>query len=118
MDLYEGPTDIFGMAVYQGLTTKMDEDPKYRKYINNLKGKIVIDLDYYPIMIKFEKDNFEITREIEKSKPKLKISIQNFLGLSEGKSSMFGLFLSGKVKLNIKGYLNILKIYKIFNNMM
>ncbi|MHA1378698.1 MAG: SCP2 sterol-binding domain-containing protein [Candidatus Helarchaeota archaeon] len=114
MDLFEGPTDIFGMALYNSLTDKVENDPKYREFVNNLNEKIVVDLDYYPVMLKFEKDHFEVTRKIEDPTIKIKVSIQNYLNILEGKTSILGLFFKGKLKIK-KGLTKILKVYKLFS---
>ena len=113
MRLWEGPTDILGIGIYNSITKHMDEDPKYRQFINGLEMKIVLDVGFYPVMIKFDKDTFQITRDIEKPDLTLKIAAQNMFNMSEGRSSMIWLFLKRKVK--IKPFLKILKAYKIFS---
>lgn len=119
MDVFEGPTDIFGMAIYHSLTEKMEENPKYRKFINKIEENILLELDYYPLMVKFGKDSLEITREIiEKPSVKVKIKAQDFLNIIDGKSTMIRTFLRGKMGLNFKGLLKIMKVYKIFSNIM
>ncbi|MHA1299228.1 MAG: SCP2 sterol-binding domain-containing protein [Candidatus Helarchaeota archaeon] len=117
MDLFKGPTDVFGMAIYNSLSQKIEQDYKYRDFINDLNEKIVIEMDYYPLMIKFEENNFQVTRDIEEPTIKLKIAVQDFLDIIDGKSSIIGLFLKRKLKIK-KGMLKIFKIFKIFSKMM
>ena len=45
MEKYEGPTDIFGIAIYSALTRKMEEDPEYRAFIENLNMNLIVELD-------------------------------------------------------------------------
>lgn len=119
MDLFEGPTDVFGMAIYNSLKGKIDSDPKYEKFVNNLDENIIVDLDYYPILLKFEKGKeFEVIKDFdEKPTVKVKITIQNFLDILDGRSSIIKSFLKGQLKFK-KGLLKIFKIYKLFSRMM
>lgn len=116
MKEFQGPTDLFGIGIFYSLNKRMDEDPGYREFINSLEMNVALDLGYYPMMIKFEKNTFEITRDMENPDLTLKIDLQNLLDLSEGKSSMLGLFLKRKMK--IKPFYKILKAYKIFSTIL
>ncbi len=117
MEKYEGPTDIFGIAIYSALTRKMEEDPEYRAFIENLNMNLIVELDYYPLMIKFEKDKFTITRDIEDPTVIVKINTQDFLDIVDGKSSIIRKFLGRKMKFK-KGITKLFKVYKIFSKMM
>ncbi|MBD3229145.1 MAG: hypothetical protein GF329_13235 [Candidatus Lokiarchaeota archaeon] len=129
MDLFEGPTDVFGMAIYNSLLDKVETDPKYEKFVQNLEEKVMVDLDYYSLLIKFEKGKeFEVIKkeEAEEKSPdnddikptiRVKIKVQNFLDILEGKSSIIKSFLTGQLKFK-KGFLKIYKVYKLFSKMM
>ncbi|MHA1132240.1 MAG: hypothetical protein ACTSQQ_15750, partial [Candidatus Helarchaeota archaeon] len=91
MEKFEGPTDIFGMAIHYSITRDMKAFPKYKNFINNLDLKMRLELDYYPLLIKFQKDTFEITREMEKPDIVMKITAQDLLKLLEKKVGMFRL---------------------------
>ena len=116
MDLFEGPMDVFGMALYNSINEKIEQNPKYREFVNNLEETIVVELDYYPLMIKFEKERFEVSRELEKPTIKIKVSVQNYVNIIDRKSSIIGLFLKGKLKIK-KGFTKIFKVYKLFSEM-
>ena len=116
LDLFEGPTDVFGMALYNSINERIEQNPKYREFVNNLEETIVVELDYYPIMIKFEKERFEVSRELKKPTIKIKVSVQNYVNIIDGKSSILGLFLKGKLKIK-KGFTKIFKVYKLFSEM-
>ncbi|MHC1590588.1 MAG: SCP2 sterol-binding domain-containing protein [Candidatus Helarchaeales archaeon] len=117
MDLFKGPTDMFGMALYNGISSKMEKDERYRKFISKLRENILVELDYYPILLKFEGNSFEVTREIkEKASVIMKINIQDFMDILDGKSSIISTFLKGKMKFK-KGLTKILKVYRLFSNM-
>ncbi len=114
MEVWEGPTDLLGIGLYHSIVSKMEEDSDYRQFINDLEMNIVLDLGFYPVMIKFRKDSLEFTTDItEKSDATLKIAVQDLFNLIDGTSSIFGLFL--KRKLKVKPFLKLLKIYKIFS---
>ena len=113
LEVWEGPTDILGIGMYNSLSNRMKEDPKYRQFINNLEIRVVLDVGYYPVMIKFEKNSFEITRDIENPDLTIKIEAQSMFDLTEGKMSMIGLFLRRKLK--IKPFFKIFSAYKIFS---
>ena len=120
LEPWKGPTDIFGYGVYKAIIDKMERDPKYDKFINKLENlKIRINLDYYPIMMKFDKGNFEVTREIS-GNPSVIITIktQDFMNIIDEKSTIIRSFLARKMKMNFKGLLKMLTVYKIFSNMM
>ncbi len=76
-----------------------------------------LELDYYPLMIKFQKDSFEVTREIEEPDVIMKIKTQDLLSLLDKKVGMLRLFFTRRLKLNFKGLLKILTVYKIFSKM-
>ncbi len=114
MERFEGPTDVFGIGLYYSITSKMQADSKYQDFINNLTLNILLDLDYYPIMIKFKEKSLEITREIEKADVILRVSAQDFLEILDEKTSIIRLFLRRRLKFK-KGLLKILKVYKIFS---
>jgi len=116
MDLFQGPTDLFGIAIYHSLNKKMSEDEKYRDFIKSLKESIVIDLDYYPVMIKLTGGAPEVTRNIDNPTVIVKINTQDFLNILDAKASIMGLFLKGKMKFK-KGFFKLLKVYKLFSNM-
>lgn len=116
MDLFQGPTDLFGIAINNALNKKIGADQKYREFIKSLTENIVIDLDYYPLMIKFAGGKFEISRYIENPTVVVKINTQDFLNILDEKTSIMGLFLRGKMKFK-KGFLKLLKVYKIFSKM-
>ena len=113
MEVWEGPVDLLGIGLYHSITSRMNEDSDYRQFINDLELNLVVDLEFYPIMIKFEKDSLEITTDIEKADVTLKVSAQDLFDLTDGKSSIFGLFL--RRKLRVKPFLKLLKVYKIFS---
>lgn len=116
MEIWEGPTDIFGMAMYYSITKNMEKFPKYRDFINNLTLNLVLELDYYPVMIKFEQDSFEITREIENPDAIVKIGVQDLMKILDKKTGMLRLLLKRKLKFR-KGFTKIFKIYKVFSKM-
>ena len=116
---WEGPTDIFGYAVYKSIIDKMERDFNYRDFINNLENlNIRINLDYYPIIMKFDKGYFEVSREIS-GNPSVIITIktQDFMDIIDEKSTIIRSFLTRKMKMNFKGLLKMLTIYKIFSKM-
>jgi len=113
MEVWEGPTDILGIGLYHSITSRMNEDSDYRQFINDLELNVVVDLGFYPLMIKFKKESLEITRVIEKADVTLKVNAQDLFDLTEGKSSMIWFFL--KRKLKIKPFLKLFKVYKIFS---
>jgi putative sterol carrier protein len=116
MDLFQGPTDIFGIAINSALNKKITADQKYREFIQSLKENLVIDLDNYPLMLKFGEGKFEITRNIENPTVIVKMNTQDFLNILDNRATIMGLFLRGKMKFK-KGFLKLLKVYKIFSNM-
>ena len=118
MDLFKGPTDIFGIALYYSINRKMEEDPDYRDFINNLNLRLIVELDYYPVFIKFEEGSFEISREIEKGDVTLKMKAQNFMDIVDGKTSIIKTFLRGKMgfKPFYKLFTKLFTVYKIFSN--
>jgi putative sterol carrier protein len=116
MDLFQGPTDLFGIAINSALNKKIGADQKYREFIKSLKENVVVDLDYYPLMIKFGEGKFEVSRNIENPTVVVKINTQDFLNILDNKASIMGLFLRGKMKFK-KGFLKLLKVYKIFSTM-
>jgi putative sterol carrier protein len=116
MDLFQGPTDIFGIAIYHALNKKMSENENYRGFVKSLNESIVIDLDYYPLMIKLAEGAVEVTRNIENPTVIVKINTQDFLNILDAKASIMGLFLKGKMKFK-KGFFKLLKVYKLFSNM-
>ena len=113
MEVWEGPVDLLGIGLYHAITERMDEDSDYRQFINDLEMNLILDMGFYPVMIKFEKDSLSITTDIGKSDATLKISAQDLFDLTEGKRSIFGLFL--KRKLKVSPFLKLLKVYKIFS---
>jgi putative sterol carrier protein len=117
MERFEGPTDIFGMAVHYSIASNMETSPDYQEFINNLDMNLKLELDYYPLMIKFQKDSFEVTREIEEPDIVMKIKTQDLLSLLDKKVGMLRLFFTRRLKLNFKGLLKILTVYKIFSKM-
>ncbi|HUY01125.1 MAG TPA: SCP2 sterol-binding domain-containing protein [Candidatus Deferrimicrobium sp.] len=119
MELFKGPTDIFGIAIYSSLIKKMEENPSYREFINKLNLNLVVELDYYPLMIAFKKDSFEITREIEHPDVRIKIKTQDFLDIVDGKTSIIKTFFRGKMgfKPFYKIFTKLFTVYKIFSNM-
>ncbi len=119
MQVWEGPTDIFGYGVYRAITNKRISDPKYDEFINKLENlNIRVNLDYYPIMMKFDNGNFEVTRDVsDKPSVIIKIKTQDFMDIVDGKSSIIKSFLTFKMKMP-KGITKMLKIYKIFSKMM
>ena len=119
MQVYEGPTDVFGVAIYNALNQKMDEDPDYRDFVNNLELNLVVELDYYPFMIKFTKDAFEVTREVQKPDVIIKMKTQDFLDILDGRSSIMKTFLRGKMgfKPITKLFTKLMTVYKLFNNL-
>ena len=119
MQVWEGPTDIFGYGVYRSIKVKMETDPKYREFINKLENlNIRVNLDYYSIMMKFDKGNFEVTRDLS-DKPSVIINIktQDFMNIIDDKSTILRSFLTFKMKMK-KGITKMFKIYKIFSKMM
>lgn len=120
MEEWNAPTDIFGFGVYRSIKNKMEKDAKYDAFINSLENfNIKVELDYYPIMLKFDKGDFEVTREISvKPSAIIKIKTQDFMNIIDEKSTIIRSFLTRKMKMNFKGLLKMLKIYKIFSNMM
>ena len=116
MELFQGPTDLFGIAIHHSLSKKVGEDEKYRDFIKSLKERIVIDLDYYPVMIKLTGGAFEVTRNVENPTVIVKINTQDFLNILDAKASIMGLFLKGKMKFK-RGFFKILKVYKLFSNL-
>lgn len=113
MEVWEGPVDILGIGLYHSIINRMEEDSNYRQFINDLEMNIVLDLEFYPVMIKFGKNSLDITTDIEKPDATLKIKAQDLFDLTEGKSSIVGLFL--KRKLKVKPFLKLLKVYKVFS---
>ena len=95
----EEPTDLLGIGLHYSFTTRMEEDPKFRQYIDDLELKMVVDLGYYPLLINFKKNSFQITRNIEKPDVTLKVDLQSMIDMTEGRSSMIGLFLKRKLKI-------------------
>ncbi|MHA1264394.1 MAG: SCP2 sterol-binding domain-containing protein [Candidatus Helarchaeota archaeon] len=119
MEIYEGPNDIFGVAIYNALNTKIEEDAEYRKFLEKLDLNLVIELDYYPFMIQFKKGRFEVTRNIQDPDVTVKMKTQDFLDILDGKASIFSTFLKGKMgfKPIYKLFTKLLTVYKIFSNM-
>ena len=119
MEVWNAPTDMFGYGVYKSIMRKRESDPKYDEFINKLENlNIRVNLDYYPIMMKFDKGNFEVTRDVsDKPSVVIKIKTQHFMDIVDGKSSIIKSFLTFKMKMP-KGITKMLKIYKIFSKMM
>lgn len=119
MEVYDGPTDVFGVAIYNALNEKMEQDPEYREFIHNLNLNLVVELDYYPFMLKFTKDSFEITREIQKPDVTVKMKTQDFLDILDGKSSIIKTFLKGRMgfKPLYKLFSKLMTVYKLFNKL-
>ena len=118
MDLFEGPRDIFGMGIYHSLSSKMENNPKYRKFIENLEENIVLELDYYSLMMKFQEESLEIKKEYtEKPSVVIKIKIQDFLDIIDEKGSIITKFLGHKLVFK-KGLKKIFKVYKIFSTIL
>ena len=51
MDLFEGPLDVFGAVIYSVLTRRMENNQKYKKFINSLEEKIEVRMDYNPLLL-------------------------------------------------------------------
>ena len=119
MEIWEGPTDMFGLAIYNGIASKMKESQKYRDFINKLdEFNILVELDYYPLMMRFKKGSFEVTRDISgKANVKLKVTLQDFLNIVDNKASIIGSFLKMKLRMT-KGFTKLIKVFKLFSNMM
>ena len=113
MEVWEGPTDLVGMGLYQAISQRLKDDPKFREYVADLELKIIVDLGLYPVLMKFEKGTLQVTRDIEDPDVTLKVELQNLFDMTEGRSSMIGLFLRRKLK--IKPFFKLFKIYKIFS---
>jgi putative sterol carrier protein len=111
---FKGPTDIFGMTIYYALSKNIKDFPKYRDFINTLNLNLVLELNYYPLMIKFQKESFEVTREIEKPDAILKLDVQDLLNILDKKAGIMRLILKRRIKIK-KGFTKLLKVYKIFS---
>lgn len=114
MEEFKGPTDIFGMCLYYALSKNIKESPEYRDFIHKLNMNLVLELDYYPLMIKFQKESFEINREIEKPDAIMKINAQDLLNIVEKKAGIIELILKRRIKIK-KGFTKLFKLYKIFS---
>ena len=60
LEVGEEPTDLLGIGLHYSFTKRMEEDPKFRQYIDDLDLKMVIDLGLYPLLIKFKKNSNNI----------------------------------------------------------
>jgi len=116
MEEFKGPTDIFGMGLYYVISKNIKDFSKYRDFINNLNLNLVLELNYYPLMIKFQKESFEVTREIEKPDVIMKFDVQDLLNIVEGKTGIMRLILKRRIRIK-KGFTKLLKVYKVFSQL-
>lgn len=114
MEEFKGPTDIFGMTIYYAISRNMQEFPMYRDYIQKLNLNLVLELNYYPVIIKFKKESFEVSREIEKPDAIMKIDVQDLLNILDKKTGIIRLILKRRIRIK-KGFTKLFKVYKIFS---
>lgn len=115
MSIVNEPEDILGLALKNLLALRL-EDEKIKKKIKNWKRTIVLEVvGMYAISLTF--NNSELTIEYdEKPKYHLKISttIEAFVGIAEGTTSMVSAFIRRKIKVKkIYRVFTILKFYSI-----
>jgi len=109
------PDDILGLAI-KNLFTPFLHDEKFIKRINKLNRIIVLELiDVYPLTLTFHEGTIRIEYgENPDYDLKLRITVEAFAGIAEGKVGLIGALLKGNLKVKkIYRLLTVLKFYRI-----
>ncbi len=117
MSIINDPQDILGLTI-KNLMTPLLLDDKFAKKVKKIKKRtIIVEIeDIYAISLVF--NNGDVSIEYGE-KPKyhlwIKITLDAFVGIAEGKVGMIGAFLKRKIKAKkLYRVFTILRFYKVF----
>lgn len=117
MSIINDPVDVLGLAI-KNLMTPLFLDEKFVKKVKKIKKRVVIiELeDIYSVSLVF--NNGDVSIEYGE-KPEyhlwIKITLDAFVGIAEGKVGMIGAFLKRKIRAKkLYRVFTILRFYKVF----